>query len=308
MDSFDVVVVGGGAAGLSSAIYAGRKKLKTLVVVGPHPGGETMLTNDIRNYPGYEGAGSGLMKVFEQQARLWGAVFVDDLVERVSKSKGVFTIRLVSGKSVLSRSVILSFGRVRRKLGILGEEEWMGRGVSTCTTCDAPLFNGKTVAVIGGGNAAVEGALDAAAYASKVYLVHRRDDFRADDVTVEKARKNSKIEFVTPFCPVAISGQKLVSGLRVKDVSSGKIRDLAVHGVFIEIGYETDTRMVDGLVDTTKSGEIVVDIACRTKTQGVFAAGDLTCVPFKQTVISAGMGAVAALECHKFLSGGSGGE
>ena len=300
---YDVVIVGGGAAGLTAAIYTGRKKLKTLVVVGPHPGGETTLTNDIRNYPGYEeGPGTNLMKVFEKQAKTWGAEFKDDLVETVTKQGTTFSIKLMSGTTVEAKTVILSYGRKRRKLNIPGEEEWMGRGVSTCTTCDAPLFGDKTVAVIGGGNAAVEGALDAATYATTIHLIHRRKDFRADTVTIDKATNNPKIKINTPYIPVAIAGNKFVTKLTVKNIETGKQEDLAVDGVFIEIGYDADTSMVKGLVDTTPAGEIIVDQHCRTKTPGLYAAGDLTNVPYKQTVISAGMGAIAALEAHAYLT------
>lgn len=185
----------------------------------------------------------------------------------------------------------------------------MGRGASTCTTCDAPLFRGKTVAVIGGGNSAVEGALDAAAYADKVYLIHRRDAFKADAVTVDKAKANPKIEFLTPYTPAAIKGQKFITALAIKHAASGETKELPLQGVFIEIGYETNIGMVKGLVEQNNLGELTVDERCRTKTPGLYAAGDLTSVAYKQTVISAGMGAIAALEAHRFISGaGSEGE
>lgn len=300
---YDVVIVGAGAAGLTAAIYAGRKKLKTLLITGPNIGGETNSTNDIQNYPGYEGPGPELMKKFWTSAKKWGADVKEDLVKGVSKNKN-FNLDLMSGEKIESKTVILCYGRERRKLNIPGEDKFFGRGLSTCTTCDAPLFPNKDTVVIGGGNSALEGALELSRIAKKVYLVHRSEVFKADEVTVELARKEPKIEIITNANSVEIKGDKFVSSL-VIDVK-GKKRELAVQGVFSEIGWETKTEMVDGLVETNKVGEIVVSQLCNTKTPGLFACGDLTNVPYKQTVISAGMGSIAALEAYKFVTGHNG--
>jgi hypothetical protein len=170
--------------------------------------------------------------------------------------------------------------------------------------CDAPLFPNKDTVVIGGGNSALEGALELSRIAKKVYLVHRRDKFRADEVTVEKARKDPKIEIITNHVPVEITGDKFVKSLIIEDVNSKKRRELSVQGIFSEIGWETHTTMVEGLVQTNAIGEIIVDTLCKTKTPGLYACGDLTVVPHKQTVISAGMGAVAALEAYRYVTGG----
>lgn len=298
---YDVAIIGAGAAGLTSAIYAGRKKLKTALITGPNIGGETNSTNDIRNYPGYEGPGPELMKKFWEQAKKWGAEVVEDLVTSVKKSKH-FTLTLASGKTIEAKTVILAYGRERRKLNIPGENKFFGRGLSTCTTCDAPLFPNKITAVIGGGNSAVEGALELARIASKVYLVHRRDTFRADEVTVELARKDPKIEIITNYAPFEITGDKFVKSFVIEDVNTKKQRTLDVNGVFSEIGWETHTAMVAGLVDTNTTGEIIVNEMTHTKTPGLYACGDLTHIPHKQTVISAGMGAVAALEAYRFVT------
>lgn len=299
---YDIVIVGAGSAGLTAAIYAGRKKLNALLVTGPNIGGETNTTNDIQNYPGYEGPGPELMKKFWASAKKWGCEIKESMVSKISKPKN-FLLELSDGERIESKAVILCYGRERRKLNIPGEDKFFGRGLSTCTTCDAPLFPNKDTVVIGGGNSALEGALELARIAKKVYLVHRRDQFRADEVTVEVARKNPKIEIITSAVPVEIKGEKFVSHL-VIDVKGAK-RDLSVQGIFSEIGWETHTGMVDGLVDVNGVGEIKVDELCRTKTAGLYACGDLTFVPYKQTVISAGMGAVAALEAYRFISGGS---
>jgi len=301
---YDVVIVGAGAAGLTAAIYAGRKKLKVVLVTGPNIGGETNSTNDIQNYPGYEGPGPELMKKFLSSAKKWGCELLEARVLKVTKSKD-FTLELDNGQKIESKTVILCYGRERRKLNIPGEDKFFGRGLSTCTTCDAPLFPNKETVVVGGGNSAVEGALELSRIAKKVYLVHRRDQFRADEVTVEKAKQDPKIEIITNQIPVEIIGQKFVTSLVIEDVNSKKRRELLVQGIFSEIGWETHTGMVQGLVDTNAVGEIKVDEFCRTKTPGLYACGDLTHIPYKQTVISAGMGAVATLEAYRYVTGGT---
>ncbi|MEM3154498.1 MAG: FAD-dependent oxidoreductase [Candidatus Woesearchaeota archaeon] len=301
---YDVAIVGAGAAGLTAAIYAGRKKLNAVLITGPNIGGETNATNDIQNYPGYEGPGPELMKKFLASAKKWGCEIRESMVSRVSKSDN-FVLELSDGVKIESKAVILCYGRERRKLNIPGEDKFFGRGLSTCTTCDAPLFPNKDTVVIGGGNSALEGALELSRIAKKVYLVHRRDQFRADEVTVEKARKDAKIEIITGHIPVEIVGDKFVKSLIIEDVKTKKRRELPVQGVFSEIGWETSTEMVKGLVEINSIGEIKVDELCRTKTPGLYACGDLTFVPYKQTVISAGMGAVAALEAYRYVTGGS---
>lgn len=300
---YDVIIVGAGSAGLTAAIYAGRKKLKALLVTGPNIGGETNSTNDIQNYPGYEGPGPDLMKKFWASAKKWGCEIKEDMVKQISKKKN-FTLELMSGEKLESKTVILCYGRERRKLNIPGEDKFFGRGLSTCTTCDAPLFPNKETVVIGGGNSALEGALELSRIAKKVYLVHRRDEFRADEVTVEQAKKDKKVEIITNAVPVEIKGEKFVTHL-VIDVK-GKKRELPVQGIFSEIGWETHTDMVKGLVETNAVGEIIVDVLCRTKTPGLFACGDLTQIPYKQTVISAGMGATALLEAYRIATGHDG--
>lgn len=304
-EMYDVIIVGAGSAGLTAAIYAGRKKLKALLVTGPNVGGETNSTNDIQNYPGYEGPGPELMKKFWAQAKKWGIEVKEARVQKVHKSTD-FELHLDNEEKLLSKSVILCYGRERRKLNIPGEDKFFGRGLSTCTTCDAPLFPNKETVVIGGGNSAVEGALELSRIAKKVYLIHRRDQFRADEVTVEKAKADPKIEIVLNAVPAEIKGEKFVKSLVIEDAKSKVKRELSVQGIFSEIGWETHTEMVKGLIETNPVGEIIIDAHCRTKTAGLYACGDLTSIPYKQTVISAGHGAIAALEAYKFVTGGKG--
>ncbi len=302
MKSYDVVIVGGGAAGLTSAIYSCRKDLKTMVIKGPHPGGETALTNDIKNYPGYErGTGLDLVEIFEKQAKEFGSEFLEDNVTKIIKKNNVFAIKLENNKDIESKTVILAFGRKRRKLNIPGEDKFLGKGLSTCVTCDLPLFANKTVAVIGGGNSAVEGVLEAASITKKVYVVHRREEFKADEISVNQMKKKKNVELLLNTAPLEIIGDAFVKSLKIQDVNTKKERTIQLDGVFTQIGYDTDTTIVHGLIDTNELGEIIVDVNCHTKTEGLFAAGDLTLIPHKQTVISAGMGAVAALEAHKYI-------
>lgn len=303
MRSYDVVIVGGGAAGLTSAIYSCRKKLKTLVIKGNHPGGETSLTNDIQNYPGFEkGTGLDLMNIFEKQAKKFGAEFLEDSVKKISKKNNSFTLKLEENKDLESKTVIICFGRKRRKLNIPGEDKFLGRGLSTCVICDAPLFANKTVAVIGGGNSAVEGVLELANIAKKIYVIHRREDFRADEISVNEMKKKKNVELVLNTAPIEIIGDKFVKSLKIQDLNTKKEKTILLEGVFTQIGYDTDTTIIQGLVHTNELGEVIVDINCHTKTPGLFASGDLTLISHKQTVISAGMGAVAALEAHKYIN------
>ncbi len=298
----DVIIIGAGAAGLASAIYTCRKALKTLIIT-KEVGGETNLTNDIQNYPGYfSGPGPELMETFRKQAEHFGAKIIEDKVLNVEKINDAFVVK-TEKREYSAKAVILALGRVRRRLNISGEEKFMGRGVSTCVTCDGPLFRNKSVAVIGGGNAGVEGALELSKIAEKVFLVHRRQEFKADAVTVDKVKKLQNVEFVLDSFPAEIKGSKLVESLVVENVNTKEKRELPVSGVFIEIGYDVDVSMVEGLVETNPNKEIIIDMHCRTKTSGLFAAGDLTVVPYKQTVISAGLGAVAGLEAHRYITG-----
>jgi thioredoxin-disulfide reductase len=304
MKAYDVVIVGAGAAGMTAAIYAGRKNLKT-VVISVDIGGQSNLTNQIENYPGVEAmAGAELMQRFYSKAKSFGAEFVSGKVIKVEKDGKGFKLTLSNKDVYTAKSVILAFGAVPRELGIPGEAKFMGRGVSTCATCDAPLYKNKVVAVIGGGNSAVEGALELVhAGAKQVYIVHRRNEFRGDEISVEKMKTEKRITITTPYVPVEILGDKFVTGLKIKNAETNEEKLLALNGVFKEIGYVVDVSAVKGLVNINEKNEVVIDSSNKTSVPGIFAAGDATTVPFKQTVISAGEGAKAALECYKHITG-----
>jgi len=303
---YDMIIVGAGPAGLTAALYAGRKKLKTLVLA-VDVGGQCNLTSSIENYPGVDKMpGFELAQKMEKQAREAGVEIVNAKVEKVERKDGYFLVRN-KGKEFQGKTIILAIGRVPRTLDIPGEDEFLGKGVHTCTTCDAPLYAGKTVAMVGGGNAAVDGALELSRIgAKKVYLIHRRKEFRADDATVEKAKKDERIEIVVPYSPTEIKGNKFVEKIAVKNNEDDGTKELKIDGVFIEIGSIVDVKPFKDLVEINKSNEIAAGENGRTSTEGVFAAGDATNVKYKQVVIAAGEGAKAALEAYNYLTGGKG--
>lgn len=303
---YDVIIVGAGPAGLTAALYTGRKNLKTLILT-VDVGGQCNLTSQIDNYPGVESMpGFELTQKMEEQVKKTGVEIVNAKVEKIEKNKDHFIVKN-KNKEFQAKTIILAIGRVPRTLDIPGEDTYLGKGVHTCTTCDAPLYNGKTVAIIGGGNSAFDGALELSRIgAEKVYLIHRRTEFRADDTTVEKARQDQKIEIVTPFSPVEIKGEKFVQSIVLKNNETEEEKEVKIDGVFIEIGSIVDTNAVKDLVEINKFNEIVVDKHCRTNLEGVFAAGDATNIKYKQCIIAAGEGAKAALEAYNYLTGGKG--
>jgi thioredoxin-disulfide reductase len=303
---YDVLIIGGGAAGMTAAIYTCRKKLKT-AIISIDIGGQTNLTSHIENYPG-TGPMNGieLMQRFQNEAIGFGAEIIMGKAVKAEKTGSGFKITLANGEEYECKALILAYGKVPKSLGIEGEEKFMGRGVSTCVTCDAPLYKNRDVAVIGGGNSAVEGALELATIARKVYLIHRRDKFSADEITVQKLRDSPNIELVLNSVSTKVIGGKNVDGIEVENIGTKERKELKVEGIFIEIGYVVDTSFVQHLVKVNEKKEIIVDERGNTSHPGIFSCGDITPVPFKQTVIAAGEGAKAALECYKWLTGGKG--
>ena len=303
---YDVIVLGGGAAGLTGAIYTCRKKLKTLLIT-VDIGGQTLLTNHIENYPGYytdtPGYPSGpkLMQTFEEQAKSFGAELIFGKANKLEKTDKGFRVSLTNNEQYECKAIILAYGKVPRSLGIPGEDKFFGRGVSTCATCDSPLFKNKTAAVVGGGNSAIEAAELLTKFANKVYVIHRRDAFRSDEITLDKVKSNPKVEFVLNSVPIEIKGDKFVKSIIVENVNTKEKREIESNGMFVEIGYIIETDFVKEFVTVNSSNEITVNEHCETGYPGIFAAGDLTNVPYKQTVISAGMGATAGLSAYNYL-------
>lgn len=304
---YDVIIIGGGPAGLTAAIYSSRKRLKTLMVTADI-GGQINLTSEIENYPGFlKISGAELSRLMEEQIKNFDCEIVFRRVVKAEKINGLFEVELDDGKKYKSVALILAFGKVPRSLNIPGEDKFMGRGVSSCAICDAALFRDKAVAVVGGGNSALEAAEILSRFASKVYLVHRQESFRGDEATLERVRSNPKIEFVLNHVAKEIIGEKFVSGFRIENVNTKESRVLDVNGIFVEIGYETKTDWIRNLVKTNEMGEIEINQKGETSVPGVFAAGDVTNGPYKQMVIAAGQGAVAALSAYNYVQKISGG-
>jgi len=298
---YDVIIVGAGAAGLTAAIYTSRRALRTLVI-SKDVGGQAALTTEIENYPaiglvdGFE-----LMQKFLADARKFGAELRSDEVMSIILDDGNFKVTTCTDEFIAS-AVILAFGLTPRDLGIPGEEQFKSKGISYCATCDGPLYKGKDVAVVGGGNSALDAAEYVARICNKVYLVHRRDEFRGDEILIERVKQQANIELVLNAKPVEVKGAEKVSTLVIVDVNDEqKIRELAVTGVFVEIGHVAKTEWLGSLVEYDAKKGIVVNRNNETKTPGLFAAGDVTDIEYKQIIISGGEGAKAALQAYKYL-------
>ncbi len=301
----DLAIIGGGPAGLTAGLYATRGGLENVVMYEKGmPGGAITQSSEVENYPGIKEVVSGmdLMASWPEQCMRFGLKHEMAEVVRVSRPEGLcFKVELSDGSVETAKSVIVCTGGTPRKAGFKGEEEFFGRGVSTCATCDGFFYRDKEVAVIGGGDTALEEALYLANICSKVYVVHRRDEFRAAPSTVKRARENGKIEFVTNVLVEEVYGDAMgVQGIRLKKKDSGEVIDLPVPGVFVFVGYDVNNRVLkqeDGsfLCDVNEYGEVVVDLQMRTSEQGLFAAGDIRIMAPKQVVCAAGDGANAAI-------------
>ncbi len=302
MKVWDVIIVGAGPAGLAAGIYAGRSELST-VIIDRMPGGQLLITEEIENYPGfYEGiTGFELSEKFRQHAEKFGAVIENGhTVSDVSLDGELFTVKTDFGE-FKGRTLIWAAGSNPRKLGVPGEAEFVGRGVSYCAVCDGAFFKDRVVAVVGGGDSALEEALYLTKFASKVYLIHRRDSFRAVKIIQERVKRNEKIEPILNKVVVSISGKDFVESLTLEDTKTGERTELPVDGVFIFVGNEPNVAPVIHLVDTDPSGFIVTDEEMKTKTPGLFAAGDVRSKPLRQVVTAASDGAIAAMSATKYL-------
>lgn len=303
MKVYDTIIVGAGPAGLTAAIFARRREMTTLVI-STDTGGQTNLSSLIENYPGVEPMpGHKLMEMFFHQAKKFGAEFVRGRVTKIKKLKDVFKVKISTGDEYTGKTIILAFGKTPRTLEVPGEDKFMGKGISTCATCDSPLFRDKVVAVVGGGNSALDATLLLDKIAKKIYLIHRRDEFRADEILVERAKKSKKIEFVLNSVVTEFKGDNFLKSIIVKNKVTDEEKEIKVDGVFLEIGYVVKSDFIKDLVKLNKYNEIIVDKRCRTSCDGVFAAGDVTDVPFKQTIVAAGEGAKAGLQAYIYLHG-----
>jgi thioredoxin reductase (NADPH) len=301
----DVVIVGSGPAGLTAAIYAARARLAPLCIEGLARGGQLMLTTEVENFPGFEHGiqGPEMMDRFRKQAERFGTEFLQEDVTEVDLSKRPFEVRV--GKDVFrSRAVIVSTGASARMLGLPSERKLMGRGVTTCATCDGAFYREKPVAVVGGGDSAMEEATFLTRFASRVHLLHRSDRFRASRIMLERAKGNPKIEF-HPFREVeeVLEGPgNKVAGVRLKDAKSGAKEELKIDGFFLAIGHVPNTRLFEGKLDLDPNGYV----ACKpdsslTSVEGVFACGDCVDHVYRQAITAAGMGCRAAIDAERWL-------
>ncbi|MFA4964714.1 MAG: thioredoxin-disulfide reductase [Thermoleophilia bacterium] len=303
-DIYDVVIVGAGPAGLTAGIYCARGRLKTVILERNMAGGQIALTELVENFPGFpEGiSGFDLAERMKRQAVQFGAELreIDAVASLSPRGPGYYTVTTDQGP-VVGRTVILAPGVEARRSGIPGEAEFIGRGVSWCATCDGALYRGRTVAVIGGGDSAVEEGMFLTKFAEKVYLVHRRDELRAAEIAQERAFANAKFEFVWDSVPRQIVGDQVVEALEVENVKTHERRSLPVNGVFFYIGQLPNTGFLKGFVDLDESGYIVTDGLLRTRLPGVFACGDAHANPLKQIAMAVGEGALASVQAERYL-------
>ena len=305
------LIIGAGPAGYTAAIYTSRADLNPLVIEGMQPGGQLTITNEVENFPGYPEGSSGpvIMDDIRQQAIRVGARLRPGMVTDVDFSSRPFHCKLDDGTEVVAETVIVATGANARWIGMPGEAQYRGFGVSTCATCDGNFFRNKTTVVIGGGDTALEDALYLANLCTKVYIVHRRDQFRGTMALQKQVLATPNIEVVWDTVPVDIVGVKQgfikkVTGLQVKNVKSGEERTLAVDGVFEAIGVSPVSDLFKGQLEMNEQGYIITQPGtCRTNVEGVFAAGDVQDPHYRQAIIAAGAGAIAGIEAARFLMG-----
>jgi len=303
MQMHDVIIIGSGCAGLTAAIYAGRANLKPLVLDGHEPGGQLSLTTHVENYPGFPDGimGPELIENMRKQAQKFGAEFRAGAVTEVDLSRRPF--KIIAGKETYeAKALIVAAGASARLLGLPGERELIGHGVSTCATCDGYFFRGKPIAVVGGGDSAMEEANFLSRYASRVYLIHRRPEFRASKIMIDRAKANPKIEFVIPAVVDQILAPKgHVEGVRVRNPGTNETLNIPLDGVFVTIGHDPNTTTFKGKHELDSNGYLIAKHGSLTSIPGVFIAGDVQDHRYRQAVTAAASGCMAAMDAEKFL-------
>lgn len=296
---FDCIIIGGGPAGLSAAIYLIRKKMNILILT-PEFGGQAAKSSEVENYLGFKKTtGPELMQSFQDHAESLGVESKIEEVKTITKTETGFKVETGDG-AYETKAVLIASGKTSRKLGIPGEEEFSGKGVAYCAICDGPLFRDKTVSIIGGGNSALDAALELEKYAAKVYMVNVNADFQGDEVRKDRIKESDKIEIISEAETVEFTGEQFLKGLKYK-TKPGEIKELATEGAFIEIGWEPSSEFVKDLLNLNQMGEIMIDKENRTSVPGIYAAGDVTDISEKQIIIAAGEGAKAALNAWKYI-------
>jgi thioredoxin reductase (NADPH) len=299
----ELIIIGGGPAGYTAALYAARANLEPLVIEGFQWGGQLMITSDVENYPGYvEGVlGPEMMKDFRRQAERFGAEFISDDVTRVDFSERPFRV-YVGDEEHRSEAVIVATGANARQLELDSERKLQGRGVSYCAVCDAAFFREKETVVVGGGDSAMEEATFLTKFADKVTVVHRREDFRASPIMLDRARANEKIDWVTNAVVEEVLGETGVTGVRLRDVNTGETSEVSADGVFVAIGHDPNTELFVGQLDMDEQGYLLTHDGTATNVEGVFAAGDVVDHTYRQAITAAGMGSMAALDAERWLA------
>ena len=303
-DINNVIIIGSGPAGYTAAIYAARANLKPILVSGFQPGGQLTITTDVENYPGYEDPiqGPWLMEQLQKQAAHVGTEIINSQVTEVFLNEKIKKLNLDNGTTLNTKTVIISTGAQARWLGLENEAKFQGHGLSACATCDGFFFKDKEVAVIGGGNSAAEEALFLTKFATKVYLVHRRDKLRAEKILQDRLKQNSKIEFIWNSEVAKFNGNDDLESIDLLNKQENKISNLKIDGVFIAIGHDPATQLFKGQLKMDEGGYIITDPdSTKTSIEGVFAAGDVRDKIYRQAVTAAGMGCMAALEVEKYL-------
>ena len=299
---YEIIIIGGGPAGMTAAVYAARKRLKSLLI-SRDIGGQLLLTANIENYMGYYYIeGSDLTKKFREQMEQFPVVDIiaEDGVEKLIVEDDMFVVAASSGRQYTGKTVIIASGKRSKPLNISGEQGLVGHGVSYCATCDAPLFKGKDVAVVGGGNSGLEATVDLMGIAGMIYLIDR-SPLKGDPIIIEKIEGVENVVKFVPYKAMEILGDKAVTGIVLESIETQEKKELTVQGVFIEVGLQPNSEFVGELVKLNQWNEIMVDCACRTSVPGIFGAGDVTSVPEKQIGVAVGEGTKAALSAYKYL-------
>ncbi|MDH4152434.1 MAG: thioredoxin-disulfide reductase [Nitrospira sp.] len=299
----DVTIIGSGPAGLTAAIYTARANLSPLLIEGWQSGGQLTTTTEVENYPGFAKGimGPELMKEMRAQAERFGTEFLTGDVSAVNFRNNPLTLTIDGERTVASQTVIIATGASAIPIGVPNEKRLIGHGVSTCATCDGFFFRGKDLVVVGGGDSAMEEATFLTKFATKVFIVHRRDKLRASKIMQDRAMKNEKITFVWNSVVEDVLGQEVVTGVRLKNTVTGKTAELACAGVFIAIGHRPNTALFTGQIDMDEKGYIRTLTGTSTNVRGVFAAGDVQDSTYRQAVTAAGSGCMAAIDAERFL-------